>query len=75
MKKHSLIKKLILVVLAVAMLCTALAACSDEPFKCGMCSKEKTGKRHKYEMLGQEITICDDCYKSVKELGDAFGIK
>ena len=75
MKKKSLIKRVMLIALAAVMLCMALAACSAEPFKCGMCNKEKTGKQHKYEFIGQQMIICDDCYKSVKGIGDAFGIK
>ena len=47
-----------------------LTACGK--FECGMCNEEKSGKKHKTEVFGEEIVICDDCYEDIQELKDAF---
>ncbi len=53
-------------------LCTlslvSLVACGK--FECDLCKEEKTGKRHKEELLGEEIVICDECYKDLEALGE-----
>lgn len=35
---------------------------------CDLCDEEKTGKNHSGNESGIEITVCNDCYKGMKEL-------
>ena len=64
-------KRLICVLMLVAIMATMLTACGK--FKCDVCGEEKTGKKYERELLGEEIDICKDCYKELEELADAFG--
>ncbi len=49
----------------------SLSACGE--FECDMCGEEKTGKSYTVTVLGdEEMTICEDCYQTVKELMDAI---
>ena len=63
-------KKLICVLLLVAIAVSVLTACSK--FECDLCGEEKFGKKHESEFLGKEIDICDDCYEDLEDLADAF---
>lgn len=54
-----------LVMLALLM---SLTACSNKPFKCDICREEKTGKSYKSQVMGEEVTICEDCYKEINGL-------
>lgn len=56
------VKKIIAILTLLALL-LSLAACGDKSFKCGICNEEKTGKSYKSQLMGEEITICEDCYK------------
>lgn len=58
------------VIAILLMLCVifSLTACSSKPFKCDMCSQEKTGKKHTSDLLGEKITVCDDCYKEINSM-------
>ncbi|MBE6673452.1 MAG: hypothetical protein E7599_08065 [Ruminococcaceae bacterium] len=66
-------KKLICAILLVAALATLLAACGSETFTCDLCEKEKTGKKHTKEFMGEEVTYCDDCVKEMAEAGAEIG--
>lgn len=63
-------KKITAVLLTVATV-LSLTACGK--FTCDMCGQEKSGKKHTESLLGQEITICDDCYKGVEDLANTLG--
>ncbi len=63
--------RITVILLLVLMLLTLCCACG-KPFICDWCGYEKTGKKHKQEYLGQQLVICDDCYKEIKALIDAF---
>lgn len=62
--------KKILAVVCVSAVVLALAACGK--FTCDMCGQEKSGGKHTYEMLGQKLTVCDDCYNSVKGVANSM---
>ena len=64
-------KKFVLLVVLVAMLSTLLCACGK--FTCDLCGEEKSGKKHKEEVLGEKVVICDDCYKGLEELAGLGG--
>lgn len=49
---------------------TILSFAGCGKFTCDMCGEEKSGKKHKEELLGETITICDDCYKELEDLAD-----
>ena len=63
-------KKLICVALLIIAMASMLTACGK--FTCDICGKEKSGKKHTDELLGQEIVYCDDCHKGLSDLADAF---
>ena len=63
-------KRLICVFLLVVMLASLLTACGK--FECDLCGEEKSGKKHKEELLGEEVVICNDCYKELEELADGL---
>lgn len=44
-----------------------LTACGSKIFVCDICNKEKSGKSYKSQPMGYEITICEDCYKSMND--------
>jgi ribosome-binding protein aMBF1 (putative translation factor) len=52
------------------MLASLLTACGK--FECDFCGKEKSGKKHKEELMGKEVVICDECYKELEELADGL---
>ena len=58
-------KKMISVLMVVVAMAMVLTACGK--FTCDLCRKEKSGKKHETEILGQEIEICDDCYTTIDE--------
>ena len=64
-------KRVFGIVLLVALLVTMLVGCGK--FKCDLCQKEKSGKKHNEEILGQEVVYCDDCYNGLKGIADALG--
>ena len=63
-------KKFICVALLIVAMASMLTACGK--FTCDICQKEKSGKKHTEELLGEEIVYCDDCYKSLENIADAF---
>ncbi|MCR4643502.1 MAG: hypothetical protein K5697_15925 [Lachnospiraceae bacterium] len=58
-------------VLFVSLIATlSLTACGS--FKCQICEQEKSGTKHEVSMLGQTLTVCDDCYESMQILNGLF---
>ena len=69
-------KKIIAMLLLVAMLATLLVACEDK-FTCDNCNKEKSGKKNTTTFAGEEITYCNDCKDEVEtiiDMGNAMGL-
>ena len=64
--KKKINAKRIIACFAMLALLLGLASCGNKTFECDLCGKEKTGKSHQVEALGQEITVCEDCYKEIK---------
>ena len=64
-------KKLICILLLVVVLASLFTACGK--FDCDLCGEEKTGKKHKEELYGESVVICDDCYDALETLANAFG--
>lgn len=62
--------KLVALVGAMVMATLALAGCGKE-VKCAICGETKSGDT--YEILGQEIDYCDDCYEAIEAVGDMLG--
>ncbi len=61
-------KKMIALLLTVTTV-ISLTACG-KPFTCDLCGEEKTGKKYKETILGEDIIYCQDCYKELKDLSD-----
>lgn len=61
-------KKKVFGVIAIAIITTAIFAGCTHSFTCGLCGKSVNESGHKYEILGQEVEICDDCYNGLKSL-------
>lgn len=59
-------KKKISLVLITLVATLSLTACGK--FTCDLCGEEKSGKSYSYELLGSKLTICNDCYKEIKDL-------
>lgn len=59
-------KKVLAILLVVGMM-LALTACG-KPFTCDFCGQEKSGKKHTADVYGDEMTICNDCYKDMEAL-------
>lgn len=59
--------KLVALLGAAVMATMALAGCGKE-VTCAMCGQTKTGDT--YEILGQEIDYCDDCYEIIEGAAD-----
>ena len=64
-------KRMIAALLLVVAMLSMLASCG-EPFTCDTCKEEKTGGKHTTEILGQEVVICDDCYKEMEDAANAL---
>ncbi len=64
-------KKKIMALLLTAATVISLTACG-KPFTCDLCNEEKTGKKYKETVYGEEIVYCQDCYDDLKQLLDMF---
>ena len=64
-------KKLICVVLLIAMMATLLTACGV--FECDICGESKFGAKHEETLFGETITYCQDCKEDLEELNDLLG--
>lgn len=62
-------KKIIGIISLIALVAALLISCGGS-FVCDMCEKERSGKKHTEEIFGEKLTICDECYASLKALGD-----
>ncbi len=40
-----------------------LSSCGK--FYCDICGEEKNGKKHIENIFGEEVIICDECYKEL----------
>ena len=50
----------------IAVITVALSVCSCGTVQCGWCNEECSKlKSHQATVLGQEIDLCDDCYKGL----------
>lgn len=65
-------KRKFLAVLLATVSILSLTGCGK--FTCDMCGEEKSGKKHEETLLGESITICDDCYKALEEAADSLGL-
>lgn len=61
-------KKMLIVVAAVAVL--VLSSCSNT-VECSSCGQKKPGKTQ--EIMGVEVSLCNDCIKAAEEAMDVFG--
>ena len=64
-------KKLISLTALAVLLAVFLCACGK--FTCTLCGEEKSGKKYKEELLGQEIVYCKDCHDGLESLMDSLG--
>lgn len=51
-------KKLFAILCVMIAITTLLTACS---FTCSKCGKESDGEKHKHEVDGEKIVLCDNC--------------
>lgn len=60
--------------LSIALIATVVASLTGcgEPFTCDWCGEESTGKKYTSEVWGEKVTVCEDCYKELKEVYDAI---
>lgn len=70
-RKEKIMKKKIVAILLAATTVLSLTGCGK--FSCDICGQEKSGKKHTETMLGQEFTICNDCYKELENLAESLG--
>ena len=61
-KKNARITTIILTVL----LAVILTSCGEKDFVCGWCTRSVHEKPHEARILGQDVELCDDCYKELK---------
>ena len=59
-------KKLLVVAATVAVLVMGITGCKKET-ECSSCGEVK--KCDSYEILGEELWLCDDCYEALEALG------
>lgn len=58
-KKNARITTIMLTVL----LAVILTSCGEKDFVCGWCTRSVHEKPHEARILGQDVELCDDCYK------------
>lgn len=64
-------KKKIIALLLTVTTVISLTACG-KPFTCDICGEEKTGKKYKETVFGEEVVYCKDCKEAMEELIDMF---
>lgn len=69
-KGEKVMKKKIVAALLATITILSFAGCGK--FTCDLCGEEKSGKKHEETMLGETVTICDDCYKELEDLANMF---
>ena len=62
----NLLKTLKRILIALLLVATVFALTACGKFTCDLCHEKKSGKKHEMNLYGLEMTICDDCYKSLK---------
>ena len=67
-KRGKSMKKKVIAALLATVTILSFAGCGK--FTCDMCGEEKSGKKHEETILGETITICDDCYKDLEDLAN-----
>lgn len=60
------VKQMFIVIITILSL-LGLTACGSEIFECDICNEERTGESYKSQLMGDEITICEDCYKNMND--------
>ena len=63
-------KKCSILVALVMLMSVLLCGCGK--FECDICGEEKSGKKYKDEVFGQEVEYCKDCKEDLEDLGDLF---
>ncbi len=53
-----------LIILVICIL--SLTSCGT--FFCDFCGEEKSGKKYREIVFGEELTICNDCYKQLTSM-------
>ena len=62
-------KKLLCILLILVAMTSLLAGCIGA-FTCDLCGEDKFGIMHKGEIMGGEITYCDDCKEEIEKWED-----
>ena len=65
-------KKIVCLLLLVSMAACMFVSCGSK-FTCDWCEEEKSGKKYTEEIMGEEVTICGDCYDQLEALGSLLG--
>lgn len=65
-------KKIAILAVLIMVMSILLTSCGS--FVCDLCGEEKDGGSHDAEILGEELTICDECYEEIDEAKGAFGV-
>lgn len=60
------VKQMFIVLITILSL-LGLTACGSKIFECDICNEERSGKSYKSQLMGDEITICEDCYKNMND--------
>ena len=60
-------KKIVSLIGILAVVASLLTTCGK--FTCDGCGEEKTGSKKTLEAYGQKLTLCNECYGTIKSLG------
>ena len=60
--------KLVAVLGAVVVSALAFVGCGE--VECSVCGQTKSGDT--YEVMGEEVDMCDDCHDALEKLGNAL---
>lgn len=63
-------RRLIYVVLILAMMLTLFSSCGDTVAECALCGLNKPGETR--IVLGQEVHVCNDCNDYMTELAEEY---
>ena len=59
-----------LIILAIVIAAAVICFFSFGPFTCDLCGEDKFGSRETTEILGEEVTYCEDCSDSLDDLSE-----
>jgi hypothetical protein len=62
-------KKLLCILLMIAVLSALLTGCNYGFFRCDLCGQDSFGNFHWETHLGVEIVYCDECCEIMEKLG------